>query len=156
MRPRWINRGPKSLFLWLSVCTIIRGKELRELSTAQLSQSVFFLNWIPTITLRKCIWRTMPSACGVLQQCRRAEAARMVSSFMSWNTNSFRSTHLCGTYGFPPGIRTCSPFISSASGGRWWKVAGGCNGKSQDGGPPDLALTTPPHGASVSLPIEWG
>lgn len=106
MRPRWINRGPESLFLWLSVCTIIRGKELRELSTAQLSQSVFFLNWIPTITLRKCIWRTMSSACGVQQQCRRAEAAKMVSSVMSWNTNSFWSTHLCGTYGCSPGIRT--------------------------------------------------
>lgn len=129
MRPRWINRGPKSLFLWLSVCTIIRGKELRELSTAQLSQSVFFLNWIPTITLRKCIWRTTPSACGVVRQCRRAGAAEMVSSFMSWNTNSFQFTHLCGTYGFPPGIRTSRVLLlflllyQEAAGGKWQGVS---------------------------------
>lgn len=68
MRRRCINRRPKSLFRRLSVCTIIRGKELRELSTAQLSQPVFFSNWIRTIMLGKCIWRTSLAVHGMLRQ----------------------------------------------------------------------------------------
>lgn len=80
MRRRWINRGPRPLFLGLSACTIIRGRELGELSTAQLTQPGFFSDPVLIETLRECIWRAFLGAVGMLQNGRGAGAEEMGSA----------------------------------------------------------------------------
>lgn len=150
MRRHWINRRPKPLFLWLSACTIIRGRELRELSAAQLSQPGFFSNWSFTTTLRKCIWRTCLGAGGMPRQWQRGRGRRDgLCSFMSWNTKS-RQLLVCTPLWYwllftrhKPELSLLS-FFSTISGGSWCRVTGWCDGKSQGRGQPDLASATPP------------
>jgi len=79
-RRRWINRGPRPLFLGLSACTIIRGRELGELSTAQLTQPGFFSDPVLTLRLRECIWRACLDADGMARNGRGAGAEEMGSA----------------------------------------------------------------------------